>query len=36
MESKGELKEMDIKSRTCFYFKDIVTAKDIDFRDIDF
>ena len=34
MESKDELKEIDIKNRTCYYFEDIITDWDIDFSDI--
>ena len=36
MESKDELKERDIKSRTCYYFDDIIRFwdRDIDFSDI--
>ena len=36
MESKDELKEIDIKNRTCYYFDDIIRFwdKDIDFFDI--
>ena len=30
MESKNELKEIDIKNRTCYYFDDIMAVKDID------
>ena len=30
MESKNELKEIDIKNRTCYYFDDIMKARDID------
>ena len=33
MESKDELKEIDIKNRTCYYFDDIIRFWD---RDIDF
>ena len=29
MESKDELKEIDIKNRTCYYFDDILAAMDI-------
>ena len=29
MESKGELKESDIKNRTCYYFDDIITDRNI-------
>ena len=31
MESKDELKEIDIKNRTCYYFDDIMIFRDIDF-----
>ena len=30
MESKDELKEIDIKYRTCYYFDDVMKARDID------
>ena len=37
MESKDELKEIDIKNRTCYYFDDIIgvmdTNSDFDFSD---
>ena len=29
MESKDELKEIDIENRTCYYFDDIITNRDI-------
>ena len=29
MENKDELKEIDIKNRTCYYFDDIITDRDI-------
>ena len=29
MESKDEIKELDIKNRTCYYFDDIIENKDI-------
>ena len=29
MESKGKLKEIYIKSRTCYYFDNIITDRDI-------
>ena len=29
MERKDELKETDIKNRTCYYFDDIITNRDI-------
>ena len=36
MESKDELKEIDIKNRTCYYFDDIIRFwdRDIDLSDI--
>ena len=34
MESKDELKEIDIKKRTCYYFDDIMRVTDIDFDNI--
>ena len=34
MESKDELKEIDFKNRTCYYFDDIMSVKDFDLRDI--
>ena len=34
MESKDELKEIDIKNRACFYFDDIIKYIDINFNDI--
>ena len=34
MESNDELKEIDIKSRTCYYFVDIIKIEDFDFEDI--
>ena len=34
MESQDELKEVDVKNRTCYYFDDIVRVIDIDFNDI--
>ena len=34
MESKNELKEIDIKDRTCYYFDDIITDRDIYSTDI--
>ena len=34
MESKNELKEIDIKYCACFYFGDIIKAIDINFNDI--
>ena len=29
IESKDELKEIDIKNRTCYYFDDTTTVRDI-------
>ena len=34
MESKNELKEIDIKNCTCYYFDDIIKAIDINFNDM--
>ena len=34
MESNDELKEIDIKSCTCYYFDDIMRVADIDFYKI--
>ena len=34
MKSKDDLKEIYIKSRTCYYFDDIMRVTDIDFSDI--
>ena len=34
MESKDELKEIDIKDRTCYHFDDIMWVRDIDFSDV--
>ena len=34
MESKDELKEIDIKIRMCYHFDDILEVRYIDFRDI--
>ena len=34
METKDELKEIDIENCTCFYFDDVMRAIDIDFSDI--
>ena len=34
MESKDELKEINIKNRTCCYFDDITRVIDTDFSDI--
>ena len=31
MESNDELKEIDVKNRTCYYFDDIVKIGDFDF-----
>ena len=30
MESKNELKEIYVKNRTCYYFDEIMEARDID------
>ena len=32
MESNDELKEIDIKNRTCYYFNDIIKIEDFDFN----
>ena len=34
MESKYELKRIDIKNRTCYCFDDIMKPRDIDSRNI--
>ena len=34
MESKGELKEIDINNHACYYFDDIMRAIDINSSDI--
>ena len=34
MESKNELKQIDIKNHACFYFDYIMSVIDIDYRDI--
>ena len=34
MESKGELKKIDIKNRTCYHFDDIMRHLDTDFDNI--
>ena len=34
MESKDELKEIDIKNRMCYYFDDIINDVDIYFSDV--
>ena len=34
MESNDELKQIDIKNCTCFYFDDITRIENIDFDDI--
>ena len=34
MEHEDELKEIDIKNRTCYYFDDIMRVLDIDFSDV--
>ena len=33
MESKDELKKIDIKNRTCYQFDDITRVIDVDFSD---
>ena len=33
MESKNELRETDIKNRTCYYFDNIMRNIDINFSD---
>ena len=32
MESNDELKEIDIKNCTCYYFNDMIKIKDFDFE----
>ena len=34
MESNDELKEIDIKTCTCYYFDDVMRVVDIDFDNI--
>ena len=34
MKSNDELKEIDLKSRTCYYFDDIIKIEDFDFDNI--
>ena len=34
MESKNELKEIDIKNRACYYFNDTINGTYINFNDI--
>ena len=34
MEINNELKETDIKNRTCYYFNDVIETKDFDFDNI--
>ena len=34
MESNDELKEIDIKSRTCYYFDDIIKIEDFNLGNI--
>ena len=34
LESKDELKEVDINNHTCYYFNDIINATDVNFNDI--
>ena len=33
MDSKDELKEIDIKNRTCYYFDDAMAVSGISFKD---
>ena len=35
MESKDELKEIDIKNRTCYYFDNIIRARNRDIYSTD-
>ena len=34
MESRNELKEIDIKTHTCYYFNDIIKIEDFDLDSI--
>ena len=34
MESKGELKEIDVKNRTCYYLDGIIKTEDFDLDNI--
>ena len=34
MDSNNELKEIDLKNRTCYYFDDIIKFEDIDLDNI--
>ena len=34
MENNDELKEIDIENHTCYYFDDIMRARDFDFDNI--
>ena len=34
MESKNELKEIDIKDHMCYYFDDVIKIEDFDINDI--
>ena len=34
MESKDELKEIDVRNRMCYYLHDIMKVTVIDFKDI--
>ena len=34
MEKTNEIKEIDAKNRTCYYFDDVMRVRDIDFSDI--
>ena len=31
METKDDLKEIDVKNRSCYYFDDIIAIRDIEF-----
>ena len=31
METKDDLKEIDVKNRSCYYFDDIIVIRDIEF-----
>ena len=31
MQTKDDLKEIDVKNRTCYYFDDIIAIRDIEF-----
>ena len=34
MDSNNELKEIDIKSRMCYYFDDIIKIEDFDINNV--